>query len=203
LFKYIRRIPRHIFYYIISYIRNTASPHFSLYPTSLFLFTTSGSNISTIKLYIKAQAAMHRTTARMPPTPRLAIFAAPPVKVAAPGLTDDALAATDLLGGVDATGMTLIVWYTTAKLLELEAFETPAVEYVIGEKLRFVDGALDMAGFETIFAGEPGAADIGTTTGVVAADTGQIVVYRTLVSVVKDPIFAGQFVTVAGQAVIV
>lgn len=52
---------------------------------------------------------MHRTTATIPPTPRLAL-AAPPVKVAAPGLTDDALATTDLLGEVDAKGMTLIVW---------------------------------------------------------------------------------------------
>ena len=147
---------------------------------------------------------MHRTTAIIPPTPRLAAFAASPVKVEVPGLTGDALATTDLLGEVDATGMTLIVWYTTAKLLlELDAFGTLAVEYVTGEKIRLVDGELDKTGFEISFAGEPGAVDVGAVAGVVSAVTGQIVVYRTLVSVVTDPIFAGQFVTVAGQAVIV
>jgi hypothetical protein len=137
-----------------------------------------------------------------PPTPRLAVLAAPPVKVAAPGLTVDALATTALLGDVEATGTTLIVWYTTTKLLlELDDFGT--VEYVMGEKFRVDVGEMDTTAFETSFAGEPGAVDVGTVTGVVSAATGQIVVYKTLVSVVTDPINAGQFVTVAGHAVIV
>jgi len=106
------------------------------------------------------------------------MFVAPPVKVAAPGLTDDALAATVLLGEVDSTGMTLIVWYTTVKLL-LDDLGTATVEYVIGEKFRLVDGEREMAEFETSFAGEPGAIDVGTLTGVVRAVTGHIVVYRT------------------------
>lgn len=138
---------------------------------------------------------MHRTTAMMHPTPRFAVFVAPPVKVAAPCLTDDAPAATDKLDEVDATGMTFFVWYTTETLLlELDAF---------GAVTTLVGGELNMTGFETSFTGEPGAADVGTITGVVAAVTGQIVVYRTLVSVITDLIFAGQFVTVAGQAVMV
>ncbi len=147
---------------------------------------------------------MHRATARTPPTPRLAVFAAPPVKVAAPGLTGDVLATADMLGAVDAKGMTLIVSYTTAELLlELDAFGMPTVEYVTGEKFRLADGEMDMTGFETSLAGNPGAIDVGTVTGVLSAATGHIVVYRTFVSVVTDPIFAGQFVTVDGQAVIV
>lgn len=146
---------------------------------------------------------MYRTTAMIPPAPKLAVFAAAPVKVAAPGLTGDALATTALLGEVDATGITLIVWYTTAKLLlELDDLGAVTVGYVTGEKLRLVDGEIDMTGADTSFAGAPGAVDVGTITGVVSAVTGHIVVYRTLVSVITDP-DAGQFVTVAGQAVIV
>lgn len=83
---------------------------------------------------------MHRTAAMIPPTPRLTVFAAPPVKVAAPGLTGDALATTAMLGEVDATGMTFIVSYTTATLLlELDDLGTVTVEYVTGEKFRLVD----------------------------------------------------------------
>jgi hypothetical protein len=59
---------------------------------------------------------------------------------------------------------------------------------------------MDMTGFDTSFTG---AIEAGVVTGVVFAATGQIVVYRALVSVVTEPIFAGQFVTVSGQAVIV
>ena len=73
---------------------------------------------------------------------------------------------------------------------------------MIGEKFRLVDGEMDTTGAETSFAGAPGDVNAGTVTGVVTAVTGQIVVYRILVSVITDP-NAGQFVTVAGQAVIV
>jgi hypothetical protein len=123
-----------------------------------------------IATYINAQPTMHRMTAKIPPAPRLAVFAAPPVKVATPGLTRDVLAVTVLLGEVDSTGMTLIVWYTTVKLL-LDDLGTVTVEYVIGER--------EAAEFETSFAGEPGAIDVGMLTGVVSAVTGHIVVYRT------------------------
>jgi hypothetical protein len=58
--------------------------------------------------HIKAHPTMHRTTAMIPPTPKLAVLVAAPVKVAALGLTGDALAA--VAGVVYATGRTLMVW---------------------------------------------------------------------------------------------
>ena len=88
---------------------------------------------------------------------------------------------------VDGTGTTLIVWTTTAMLLD--DFGTVMLEYT---------GVL--VGFDTSFTS---TVEAGIVTGVVFAATGQIVVYRTLVSVITEPIFAGQFVTVSGQAVIV
>lgn len=60
-----------------------------------------------------------------------------------------------------------------------------------------------MTGDETCFAGPPDAVEVGTVTGVVSAVTGHIVVYKTRVSVITEPIFAGQFVTVAAQEVMV
>lgn len=125
------------------------------------------------------------------------MLTAAPVNVAAPGLTGDALAA--VVGVVDATGITLIVWTTTTELL-LYGFDTVMVEYLVVVVFSVVVGEMDMTGFE---ASLTGAIEAEVITGVVFAATGQIVVYRTLVSVVTEPIFAGQSVTVSGQAVIV
>lgn len=65
---------------------------------------------------------------------------------------------------------------------------------------------VDAAGADAADAGDDPAGacdDTGTTVpgAVVACDTGQTVVYKLLVSVVTEPV--GQFLTVAGQLVIV
>jgi hypothetical protein len=129
---------------------------------------------------------MHRMAAMMPPTPRLAVVEAEPVKVAKLGLTGDTLA--PMVAVADGTGTTL----TT--------FGTVMVEYVVVVLLEVVVGTMNVTGLKTCLIG---ATEAGVVTAVPIAETGQTVLYRTLVSVVTWPIFAGQFVTVSEQAVMV
>jgi hypothetical protein len=95
---------------------------------------------------------MHKTTARMPPTPKLAVLSAPPVNWAELGLTGDALGLNELMGEPPATtetgaltmvgtGTTLIVWTTITKVL-LDALGTALLATTVG---------LAEPGFETAF----------------------------------------------------